>query len=476
MHQKKIIVILFLFVSGLAYCQQRPNIIFILADDLGRSDLPVYGNRFNEAPNIKAMAKRGVLYTNAYAAAPVCSPTRASIQSGQYPARVGIMDFIPGFWRPYEAVIVPQNRTQYMPAEIITIGEVMKQAGYRTGYFGKWDLADSAIHDASAQGYDETHVGIGHFNVRFNPPYPDSKGLHGSEALARMSESFIERNRQHPFFLFVSPYDVHSPLDADSALIVKYLKKPKVAGYTCNPIYAAMIEHLDNLVGRILKKVSDAGLDDNTLIVFFSDNGGMDQNFVKGALPAPAKRHFLDGDSLMFYATVNTPFRGVKGNLYEGGIREPLIIKYPRDLKGGTQVSDVVTSVDFFPSFVSLAGAAMPSSQTFDGINIFSGHVPYERPIFWHYPFYHHGVPASVVRMGDWKLIRNLADHSYELYDLKKDEGETNNLAALQPERVAKMAAVLDEWLKDVNAPMPQPNPGFDKDKRLKWGRHPARK
>lgn len=475
MKQKIILIVATLFLGYIANCQQRPNIIFILADDLGRGDLPLYGNRFNEAPNLEAMAKQGALYTNAYAAAPVCSPTRASILSGQCPARVGVIDFIPGLWRPYESVLAPQNRTQYLPTEVITIGETMKQAGYKTGYFGKWHLGDSSTYQPSQQGFEKTHVGQGHYNVQFKPAYPEGKGMRLSDALAKLSGSFIDQNKDQPFFLFVGAYDPHLPLDADSALIVKYLNKPRVNGYPCNPIYAAMIEHLDNMVGQILKKVEDAGIADNTMIVFFSDNGGLDRNYKNQPLPAPDKRHFQQGDSLLYLATANIPFKGVKGNLYEGGIRVPMIVKYPKKWKGGKKVDDIIYSVDFYPSFVQLAGGTMPATQTFDGVDIFNKPVKYDRPLFWHYPVFHHGVPASAVRIGDWKLIYNLADRSYELYNLKNDVSETKNLATAQPGQVAKLSALLDQWLKEVKAEMPVPNPAFDEKRRYEWEPHPAK-
>ncbi len=473
---KKILTAVILWVAGyVANAQQRPNLIFILADDLGWSDLPAYGNKFNEAPNLSLMAKQGALFTNAYAAAPVCSPTRASILSGQYPARVGVMDWIPGLWRPYESVLAPQNRTQYLPTEVVTIGEALQQSGYKTGYFGKWHLGDdSSIHHPLQQGFDKAYTGKGHYNVQFAPPYPEGKGLRLSEAIADMSESFIEENKNQPFFLFVAGYDPHLPLDADTSLIIKYKNKSKVPGYTCNPIYAAMIEHLDIMVGRILKKVKSAGLEDNTLIVFFSDNGGLDKNIRLIPLTVANKMHFLAEDSLLYHATTNAPLKGVKGNLYEGGVRVPMIVKYPKMWKGGTRINDIVNSVDFFPSFVSLAGAKMPSGQVFDGIDIFSGNKIPERPLFWHYPFFHHGVPASAVRLGDWKLIRNLEDNRYELYNLKKDNEEKFDLASKETAQVARLSSLLDKWLKELKAPMPVPNPDFDEKRRFEWGDHPS--
>lgn len=442
---------------------RKPNIIFVLADDLGWADLPAYGNRFNETPNIQSLANQGAIFTNAYAAAPVCTPTRASIMSGEYPVRLGFMDYIPGELRPYEEVIVPRNRTQYLPNEVITIGEVMKDLGYRTGYFGRWNLGSEAIYQPSNQGFEETDAG------RTSHISPGKKRVRSSDIIGDLSESFIERNKDQPFFMFVGSYDVHTPINADSALTAKYLKKPKVAGYTSNAVYGAMVEHVDQIVGRIMKKVSEEGLEDNTIIIFFSDNGGLRKGYRIPQMLMPKNTTLSQEDkSQLMQVTSNDPLKGEKGNLYEGGIRVPLIVKYPRKWKGGTKLTDVVNSVDFFPSFVGVAGGKLPDGPVFDGVDIFTKSIPKERPIFWHYPVYHHGVPGSAVRLGKWKLIKNLVDDSYELYNLEKDLSETTNLVSRYPTELAKMSKLLNNWLKNVNAPMPVPNPDFDATRRNK--------
>ena len=250
----------------------QPNIVFILADDLGWADLPVYGNKFNEAPNLSKLAEEGMRFDNAYAACPVCSPTRASIQSGQYPARVGITDFIKGHWRPYEEVTVPKNRTQYLPAEIVTFAEKLKEGGYETAYYGKWHLGWDDF-EPMEQGYDEqaAYSGGGFYNYAqyIKPPqeFPEDQIL--SEALTDLSIDFIEKNQDKPFLLFLSHYDVHVQLDAQDESIKKFLNKEKVEGYTCNAVYAAMIENIDNSVGRIDQKLKDLGLEKNTVVIFF---------------------------------------------------------------------------------------------------------------------------------------------------------------------------------------------------------------
>jgi len=458
----------------------KPNIVFILADDLGWADLPVYGNKFNEAPNISRLAEEGIRFSNAYAACPVCSPTRASIMSGQYPARVGIIDFIPGHWRPYEKVIVPINRTQYLPEEIITIGEAMKSAGYTTGYFGKWHLGDDPEHHPLNQGFDEANVGQGYYHVRFSPPRAVGSSKRLSELLTDFGVEFIEKNKNHPFFLFLAHYDVHVQLDADQDLINKYLHKARVEGYPCNAIYAAMIEHLDRSVGKISQKLKELGLNENTILIFFSDNGGLNRRFDRIPLLAESKKHIYKNDSLLYIATSNAPLRGEKGTVYEGGIREPLIVKWPGKIEAGTVSDALVTSVDFFPTLVKMAGGKLPDTQTFDGKNMIpeleGKNEETERTIFWHYPIYHHDVPASAMRKGDWKLIQNLEDNAYKLYNLKNDISESHDLSSLYPEKVKELSALLDQWRNNVGARLPVPNPDFNPEKRFLWENHPDAK
>ncbi|MEN8227400.1 MAG: sulfatase [Bacteroidota bacterium] len=459
----------------------RPNIIFILADDMGWADLPVYGNRFNEAPNLTRMAENGMRFTDAYAACPVCSPTRASIMSGQYPARVGVIDFIPGHWRPYEEVTVPSNRTQYLPQEIITIGETMQEAGYATGYFGKWHLGNPDGHYPQNQGFDVANVyqggGFHQFAGKMSTPIEEEEGVVLSEALTSLSLDFMEQNREEPFFLFLAHYDVHVQLDADSALIDKYLKKEKVEGYPGNAVYAAMVEHVDNSVGQILDKLEELHLSENTLVVYFSDNGGLISRFDRIPLLAHSKQYIYEGDTLLYIASSNAPLRAEKGTIYEGGIREPFIVQWPGMIEAG-QVSDaVVTSVDFYPTFAELAGISLPEEQEFDGeslLPVFSGQVSDpERAIFWHYPVYHHDKPASVIRKGDWKLIHYLVDDSRLLYNLAEDIGETTDLSTIHSNKTEALMNLLDQWRKEVGAETPVPNPDFDPEKREQWGRHP---
>ncbi len=476
--------LLFIFGISIQSCQKvdKPNIIFILADDLGWADLPCYGNTFNEAPNLDQLAAEGIRFSNAYAACPVCSPTRASIQSGQYPARVGVIDFISGHWRPYEEVVVPKNRTQYLPTEIITIAEKLKNAGYSTGYFGKWHLGYDEGQMPADQGYDKSHVysGGGYYNPKFKPPLEPDIGGRLSKVLTDQSLEFIEENKDSPFFLFLAHYDVHVQLDADKDLIEKYLQKDKKDNYPSNAVYAAMIEHLDQSVGRIIQKLKETELDVNTLIVFYSDNGGLISRFDKIPLLAQNSLGFYANSPMKYIASSNAPLRAEKGTVYEGGIREPLIVRWPGKIKQGTICDGLVTSVDFYPTFLELAGVNRPNTQVLDGRSI----VPeilnkkYEddRPIYWHYPVYHHGVPMGAIRKGKWKLIENLVNGELNLYNLNEDIGETVDLKSDYPDKMKELHTLLSNWQNEVGAEFPVPNPDFQPDRRKEWGKHPDRK
>ncbi|MEC3879168.1 sulfatase [Parapedobacter sp. 10938] len=460
---------------------QKPNVIVILADDLGWADLPMYGNTFNEAPNLNRLAKRGMTFSNAYAAAPVCSPTRASIMSGQYPARVGVIDFIPGHWRPYEKVIVPKNKTQFLPAAVTTIGEMMEAAGYTNGYFGKWHLGFQKGHHPLDQGFEEAYCADGGFyNPKFTPAITPPPQGRFSDIITDMGVDFIRRNSDNPFFLFLGHYDVHVQLNADTALIKKYLGKAPADGYPSNAVYAAMITHLDNSVGRVMNTLDSLGISDNTMIIFYSDNGGLHRRFDEIPLIDKAVEHFYDGDSLQYVASSNAPLRDEKGSLYEGGIRVPLIISWPKKVRPGTKSEAMVTSPDLYATLGDVAGTPLPAKQVTDGISLthtlLTGKKPADRPLFWHYPVYHHSAPASAVRKGDWKLIEWYENNSVELYNLKKDIGETRNLAEKRKGKAAELRSLLHEWRLAVGAELPVNNPAFDPAKRRQWGKHPDRK
>ncbi len=482
--KKQLIVTLMsvLFVSCMGEAQHPPNIVMIMADDLGGRDLPAYGNPFNEAPNIDKLASQGIQFSNAYAA-PVCSPTRASIQSGQYPARVGIFDFIPGHWRPYEEVTVPVHDVQFLPDDIITIGDAMQAAGYKTGYFGKWHLGNKAEHLPNARGYDKAHMyaGGGFYEPKFVPEYKSTDEKRLSEILTNMGIEFIKENKKEPFFLFISHYDVHVQLDADRDLIDKYLEKEKDPDYACNAVYAAMIEHVDNSVGAIMNTIEKMGLADNTIFIFFSDNGGVDNRFDNiPLLGGESTDVYPDGHPLQYIATTNAPLRAGKGTLYEGGIRVPLIVRWPGKVKPASASEAIVASVDFYPTFLEFAKGKKPGNQVLDGISMFPALTRNkfnpEREVFNHYPVYHHEQPMSAVRKGDWKIVENLVSGEFDLYNLNYDVNEMTDLKYSYPQKLEEMKKVLKKWQEDTRAAMPVPNPEFDPKRRYEWGIHPDRK
>jgi uncharacterized sulfatase len=360
----------------------------------------------------------------------------------------------------------------------------MQEAGYATGYFGKWHLGWEERHQPGNQGFETVNVynGGGFFSYagRMSTPIQVEPGTPLSEALTDLSLDFIREHQKDPFFLILAHYDVHVQLDADSLLIEKYLEKEKVAGYPCNAVYAAMVEHVDNSVGRILQEVEEQGLAQNTLVVFFSDNGGLKSRFDKIPLIADSKQYLYEGDTLLYIASSNAPLRAEKGTVYEGGIREPLIARWPGKVEAGIVTTALVSSVDFLPTFAELAGVKLPDEQVFDGISLvdlMEGSEPDpQRAIFWHYPVYHHDEPASVVRKGKWKLIHNLVNDRRYLYNLENDLGETNDLSQSEQEIANELYQLLDEWRIDCGAELPVPNPGFIPEDRYEWGKHPDRK
>jgi arylsulfatase A len=431
----------------------KPNFVFILIDDMGWTDVTCYGSKFHETPNIDRLAKQGMRFTDAYAACPVCSPTRASILAGQYPARIGITDFIPGHQRPWEKLIVPQNRLQ-LPLEAVTIAEALKEQGYATAHIGKWHLG--------GQDYFPEHQG-------FDMAIQRGKNRNDKRVTSFTASAieFIQNNSEKPFFLYLSHNTVHIPLEAPQELIEKYKNKPKPATGVNNPAYAAMVEHLDNSIGRIIKKLDEMDLAEQTIVIFFSDNGGLYKPFggYRGNMEA---------------VTTNEPLRDEKGTLYEGGIREPLIVRWPGVVKSGTTCNAPVSSVDFYPTFLEIVGTKADPRHVLDGESILpllrrSGTLKRDA-IYWHYPHYHHSRPAGAIRQGKWKLIEFYEDGRLELYNLKNDIREKTNLATNMPEKAAELQQKLAAWRESVGAKMPTPNPDYDPARADEWGRRQQNK
>ena len=431
-----------------------PNIVFLLIDDMGWPDPACYGHAFHETPRIDRLCAEGTKFTDFYAATPVCSSTRGTIQSGQYSARVGITDFIPGHWRPFEKLVVPPIE-HVLPASIKTPGDALKAAGYTTGYFGKWHLGPENTHGPHTRGYGVTARTIGQ-DFRTRRKTNDS-GPKRIDLLTDQTLWFIERHKDRPFFVTLSHHAVHIPLEGTPEAIEKYRNKPKPAAGVNHPVYAAMVADLDRSIGRILDRLDELDLTGRTLVVFTSDNGGL--------------RKIYTGIGEV--VSTNAPLRDEKGTLYEGGIRVPMIVRWPGVVKPGTVCREPATTADLLPTFCEAAGAKLPE-QPIDGASL----VPLlddpqakldREAIYFHYPHYHHSRPAGAIRSGDWKLIEFFDDGPLELYNLEEDIGETANLAGRLPERAEQLRKMLAGWRQSVAARMPAPNPKHDPARSHQW-------
>ncbi len=473
---KRWFILLLLALSSLRVgAATKPNIVFFLADDLGQRDLGCYGSTFYETPNLDRLAKDGAKFTDAYAACPVCSPTRASLLTGQWPQRTGVTDYIgapatPAQWKR-NTKSLPAPYADRLALTAPTLAKAMKTAGYATFFAGKWHLGPEGWWPEN-QGFDINMGGVDkggpyggkkYFSPYDNPRLTDGPdGEHLPDRLATETAKFIEANKDRPFFAYYSFYDVHTPLMARGDLRKKYEAKRARLGLTEkwgreeprdvrlvqeHVVYAAMVEAMDLAVGKVLTKLDELGLRDKTIVVFTSDNGGLSTS---------------EG-----WPTSNFPLRGGKGWVYEGGIREPLLVRWPGVVKAGSIVNTPVSSPDFFPTLLEVAGAKPSPGQTLDGtslVPVLKGGTLPERALFWHYPHYGNqgGAPAAAVRRGDWKLIEWQEDGRAELFNLAMDLGEQNNLAAKEPQRVAQLRAELATWQKQVGAKFPITNPNFD--------------
>jgi uncharacterized sulfatase len=422
----------------------QPNIIIILADDLGWADLGCYGNTFNETPNIDKLAKQGMRFTQFYAG-PVCSPTRANLMSGQDQARFGITQHIPGHKRPYAKLIDPVVPLQ-LPLAVETFAERLRGAGYQTGYMGKWHLGGAGFSPAE-QGWSTVRETQGHtVTAKIDA---QAVGKRTVEFLTDKAVEFVEQHKAKPFLLQVSHHAVHIPLTTTPELLAKYQAKKAMAGYPSRPEYAGLLEELDQSVGRIMEAVDKAGIAGNTLILFLSDNGGLE--------------HEQSGRIV----TSNKPLRGEKGTLYEGGIRIPAIARWSGTVPAGAQCDTPGITMDVYPTLLELSKASAAEKQPQDGVSL-AGVLKdpqaklKRETLYWHLPHYHHSTPASAIRKGDWKLIQFYETDKVELYNLKDDLGEKNDLAAKETSRANELKAALAAWRKAVNAQMPVPNPNHD--------------
>jgi arylsulfatase A-like enzyme len=431
-------------ITGGNASDKKPNIIFILADDLGWAELGCYGNKFNETPNLDKLASQGMRFTEAYASAPVCSPYRAALMTGQYPARLGITDYL----RP--------NDAKHLSTDYVTIAEMLRQAGYSTGIIGKWHLTGYANHGAKEvspdlQGFDEVIVsenrGIGggsyfhpyHFNREIEKRLPGKEYLVDRCNLEAVE--FIARHKDKPFFLYLSHYAVHTRLLGKNEPVAKYENKPGAGkgnrARLNNPHLAAQLESIDEGVGMIMDKLDELGIADNTVLIFTGDNGGEDR------------------------VTSNAPLRAGKSTLYEGGIREPLIVRWPKIVKPAGLCKTPTSNIDFYPTFLHLADCRPHQSQQLDGVSILpllkNPKANLSRDtFFWHYPLekphFLGGHSAGAIRKGSFKLIEFFDTSQVELYNLPEDISERHNLAKELPDKATELQKLLAKWRTEVGA------------------------
>lgn len=489
----KIINILFfslLFFSEVTAQSKKPNVILILADDLGWADLTCYGSTFYETPNLDKLSANGIKFNYAYAASPVCSPTRASVMTGKNPVLTGVTDWITGRQEngkamPYEKLIAKPTAYQ-LALEETTIAEYALSQGYKTFFAGKWHLGEEEKFWPQHQGFEINKGGWskgspygrlndttgGFFTPYKNPMLSDGpKGEYLTDRLTDECLEFLDKNHQQNFFMMYSLYAVHNPMQAPADLIKKYQEKKKRLNIhdkdrfakdedwmknengwkrrlvQDQPVYAAMMENMDTNIGRIIEKVKQLGIDDNTIIIFTSDNGGL--STAEGS------------------PTINGPLRSGKGWLHEGGIRVPFIMYWKGKITAGTTSDIPVTTSDIFPTLAHAFNDTYRKAKELEGDNILtllaSGNKTNQRTLFWHYPHYSNqgGKPGSAIRKGNLKLIYNYEDKSVELYDVVNDVSEKNNLAKTKSKEAKQMEKELMAWLKKSGALYPDPNPNY---------------
>lgn len=462
--------------------QQKPNILFILADDLGYHDLGCMGSEFYETPNIDRIGMEGIIFTDGHATCQVCSPSRASIMSGQFPARHGITDWIGARsgveWREHQrhTRLLPAEYVHNLPHAFTTLPEALKEAGYLAFFAGKWHLGSEGSYpedhgfDFNRGGFETGSPRGGYFTPYKNPKLPDgAPGENLSLRLARETVRFIRQNKDTSFFAYLSFYAVHSPIQTTREKWEKYRQKAEAMGIAAsgysmerrlpirqvqdNPVYGGLVETMDDAVGMVLDCLEELGLQEHTIVIFTSDNGGVSS-----------------GDN---FSTSNLPLRGGKGYQWEGGNREPYFIKVPWLENPGTTCDVPVTGTDFYPTLLELAGAELKPDQHIDGVSLvplLKGDSIPLRPLYWHYPHYGNqgGDPSSIIREGAWKLIHYWEDGHDELYHLTADPGESRDVAADHPGITARMGSRLLAWLEEVNARLPVPDPEYNRALDLK--------
>lgn len=493
---------------------RKPNVVFFLVDDLGWSDVGCYGSRFYETPNIDRLATEGVRFTNAYAACHVCSPTRASILTGKYPARLNLTDWLNGRGNTTFQKLLNAEKALSLNHEETTIAEVLKDSGYATALFGKWHLGQDT--SPTEHGFDLHVPHSVNSNLGRRGFYNPQKipGLDGgdyvTDRLAELAARFIDKNKDEPFLLYMSHFSVHDPIHGRPDLVEKYKKKladspqqsgpdyvlegnpdsptypsrieldellklpeyadsyksyrndlVKVKQKQDNVQFAAMVESVDQSLGTLVSKLQEHGIENNTIIVFMSDNGGM------SAMNGTPRRVMAKDKLDTATSTSNLPLRGAKGWLYEGGIRVPLIVKWPHRGKMGTVCDEPVISTDFFPTILKMTGIANRNDDI-DGKSItrlVRGANMDRGPIYWHFPHYsNHGMqsPGGAIRDGDYKLLEYFENGTVQLFNLKNDIGEQNDLSKIEVQKTEDLKGKLQKWRIDVAAQMMKPNPDYD--------------
>ncbi|RZJ72602.1 MAG: DUF4976 domain-containing protein [Flavobacterium sp.] len=434
----------------------KPNIVIFLIDDLGQQDLSCYGASFYKTPAIDQLASKGVKFSNAYSASTVCSPTRAALMTGKYPARLHITDWITGKKVPFAKLAVP-DWTLYLPLEEKTIAESLKEVGYTTWHVGKWHLGGDEKYWPQHQGFDVNIAGNlrgsplknNKYNGYFSPYGLDmmQDGPTGEYLTDRLTDEAVKLIKAHkgdhqPFFLNLAHYAVHVPIQGKDDKVKKYKTLLTEPDPQKNPVYAAMIESVDESIAKVMKTLKEEKLLDNTLIIFASDNGAL--------------------------ASISTskPFREGKGWAYEGGTRTPLMMYWKGKIEGGKVIDEPAITMDIYSTIMEVVGAK--EQENVDGkslLPVIYENKKYDRPLFWHYPHYHLDKPHSSVRYHDWKLIQYFEDMHYELYDLKNDIGEIKDLAKQNPKVVSEMGMMLIKWRAQVKAQMPTINSNYNPEK-----------
>ncbi|NQY09043.1 MAG: sulfatase [Flavobacteriales bacterium] len=446
--------------------EAKPNVVVIYVDDMGWTDLACFGSDFYETPNIDALAADGVKFTNSYSSCTVCSPSRASFMTGKYPARLHLTDWIQGHKYPYAKMKVPEWDMQLDSSEF-SIAEAFQEAGYFTAHIGKWHLGDEEKDWPEHHGFDVNIGGwakgapqnnkekgyTGYFSPYGNPRLEDGpEGEYLTERLTNNVCDLIKEKANEPFFINFWLYSVHQRLQATEEKLAKYTAMVDSSKNHHNPIYAAMVEHVDDAVGKVVKQLKEQGLYENTIILFSSDNGGLHRELPK-------------------IVTSNAPLRSGKGDMYEGGVRVPTILYAPNHNMKTKEIHEPVITPDYYPTLLELAGISVQEKQkaNMDGeswVPLLNDKSDFDREaIYWHYPHYHAvgAVPYSAIRLGDWKLVENLESGKIELFNLAKDISESTNLAEEDPKTATQLKHYLNQWRESVNAQFPTVNANYDK-------------